>query len=210
MTLTLEKPALIVNPPTHDTQQPAEFHWTVDSYYKAYDAGVFGYDARLELIHGRITVKMPPGPPYASLADIVAEMLRNALQPPWIIREEKPIHIAFDGEPVPDISVVRGTRADYRMHHPSPEDVSLIVEVSDTTVLYDLGGKSLLYAQAGIEDYWVVLVNDGAITKHRKPTPCGYQSVVKLSGADVISPLCAPEAVWTVDALLGIETQERV
>ena len=33
---------------------PAEYHWTIDAFMKASDAGVFGPDARLELIQGRI------------------------------------------------------------------------------------------------------------------------------------------------------------
>ncbi len=71
------------------------------------------------------------------------------------------------------------------------------------TAAYDLGGKSVLYAQAGIGDYWVVLVNENAVVRHRQPTSEGYAEVVRLAGQDTLSPLAAPEAAWTVDALLG-------
>jgi len=77
------------------------------------------------------------------------------------------------------------------------------VEVSDTSAAYDLGEKALLYSQAGITDYWVVLVNEAAIVRHRQPTSEGYQQVTRLAGADTLSPLVVPEAVWTVNALLG-------
>ncbi len=63
----------------------------------------------------------------------------------------------------------------------------------------------MLYAQAGISDYWVVLVKEATIVRHREPTPEGYRDVKRLAGADTISPLTAPEAVWTVSALLGGE-----
>lgn len=204
MTATLERPS--TEEKTISALLPerdAEFHWTVDDYYKAYDAGVFGHDRRLELIQGRIIEKMPPGPQHCYLADAVAHMLRTALEPPLLVREEKAVHLAFDTEPVPDITVVRGARADYQKRHPAPEEVALVVEVSHTTVVYDLGGKANLYAHAGIADYWVVLVSENAVVVHRDPTPSGYSIVTRLAGEETLSPLALPEAVWTIDTLLG-------
>ncbi len=188
---------------------PVPYHWTVDALYRALNAGVFEHPERLELVQGRIIENPPMNPPHASLADIVAQMLRDALQPALVVREEKCIHVASDGEPVPDVSVVHGKRTDYSKRHPTPEDVALLVEVADTTAAYDLGGKAVLYAQSGITDYWVVLVNDLAIVRHRLPTPEGYGEVVRLVGADTISPLAAPDAVRSVDALLGREEQDE-
>ncbi len=204
MTVTLERPpaegkiisALL-------PERNAEFHWTVDAYYKAYDAGVFGDDKRLELIQGRIIVKMPPGPQHCYLADEVAHMLRTALEPPLLVREEKAVHLAFDTEPIPDLTVVRGARADYQERHPAPEEIALVVEVSHTTAVYDLGGKANLYARAGIADYWVVLVSENSVVVHRDPTPNGYSIVTRLAGEETLSPLGLPEAVWTINALLG-------
>jgi len=95
--------------------------------------------------------------------------------------------------------------ADAVERNPAPENVALLVEVADTTVTYDLGEKALLYAQAGISDYWVVLVNETAIVRHREPTPDGYQEVTRLAGQDTLSPLAVPEVVWMVNALLGRE-----
>lgn len=197
MTVTL-------SPPLAAEEQAAEDrHWTVEEFSRAYDVGGFGYPKRLELIRGRITEKMPPGPRHSYLADSIAHMLRVTLEPPLLVREEKPIRIAFDGQPILDITAVLGERADYQERHPTPGDVALLVEVADTTVAYDLGEKALLYAQAGIGDYWAVLVNENAVVVHRSPTPEGYAEVVRLAGRDTISPLAAPNAVWGVDALLG-------
>ncbi len=198
--------SIALSPPLPAQGQKAEeHHWTVEEFYRAYDTGEFGYSGRLELIQGRIIEKMPPGPHHSYLADAVAHMLRVATEPPLLVREEKAIRIAFDGQTIPDISVVRGRRADYGERHPTPEDVALLVEVSDTTAAYDLGGKPVLYAQAGITDYWVVLVNEAAIVRHRIPTLEGYQEVTRLAGHDTLSPLAAPEAAWTVSTLLGGE-----
>lgn len=184
---------------------PIEYHWTVDAYYRAYNAGVFEHPERLELIQGRIIENMSQGPRHSTLASVIADMLSDAMRPGFAIRQEKPIRIDFDGEPISDVMALRGRQADYGERQPTPEDAALVVEVSDTTVAYDLGGKALLYSQAGIADYWGVLVNEAAIVRHRTPTPGGYQDVTRLSGSDMLSPLAAPEAAWTVNALLGRE-----
>ncbi len=206
MTLMLDKPKEQEESDAVLPQEEVkEYHWTIDALYRALDAGVFEHPERLELIQGRIIENMSQGPRHSTLATVVAEMLRDALRRQFAIREEKPIRIDFDGEPIPDIMALHGRQADYEGHQPVPADVALLIEVSDTTAAYDLGGKALLYAQAGIADYWVVLVKENAIVRHREPTSDGYQEVTQLAGADIISPLAAPEVVWTVKTLIGRE-----
>ena len=151
--------------------------------------------------------KIPAGPLHTTISYDLAEHLRATFGSDYLVREERAIHIAFDGEPIPDIALVRGKSSDYRAGHPTPERVSLLIEVSVTSVEYDLGEKALLYAQAGIRDYWVVLVNKSAIVRHREASPDGYQSVVRLAGSDRISLLATPDVVWAVATLVGTGTE---
>ena len=146
---------------------------------------------------------MTPGPRHAALSDIMAQLLRDRMQPSFIVREEKSVHLSFDSELVPDITVARGARTDYLDHHPTAQEVVLLVEVADSSVVKDLGEKAQSYAEAGMTEYWVVLVNEDVIVVHREPSPEGYQSVTRLSGTDTLSPLAMPEVVWTINELLG-------
>jgi Uma2 family endonuclease len=204
-TALLEKREL-EKPETADGNiRAAPYHWTVETFTKASEAGVFGYSERLELVQGRIIKIMRQGPRHATLASEIADMLRDAAKTQFAIREEKPVRIDFDGEPIPDVMVLSGRQANYGDHQPVPEDVRLLVEVSVTTVEYDLGEKALLYAQAGVTDYWAVLINESAIVVHREPSPEGYQNVVRLAGTETLSPLAMPDVVWTINALLGHE-----
>ncbi len=187
-------------PPPAEQRLEEERHWTVEEFYRAAAAGDFDDPDRLELVHGRLN-RIMQGDRHANLCTRLSRQLRRALDPPLFARDEKPVHIAFDGEPIPDVMFTY--QEQYEGRHPFPEDLALLVEVSDTSAAYDLGEKALLYAQAGITDYWVVLVNEAAIVRHREPTPEGYQSVARLMGSDVISPLAAPDAAWTVDPLLN-------
>ncbi len=191
--------------PPRLAEKPDTRHWTTEEFYRAAAAGKFDDPGRLELIQGRIIEKMPTGPLHTTVSYDIAEQLRAAAGLDFLVREERAIHLAFDGEPIPDIALVRGKSSEYRRTHPTPGNVALLVEVSVTTMDYDLGEKALMYAKAGISDYWVVIPQAQEIVVHRQPTPEGYQEVTRLTGADTLSPLTMLEAVWTVSVLLGRE-----
>ncbi len=72
------------------------------------------------------------------------------------MRPQGPFSLPNGAEPEPDILVVPGTAEDYADNHPLVTDVILLVEVSDSTLGKDIGPKRVSYAQAGVQDYWVV------------------------------------------------------
>ena len=101
-----------------------------------------------------------------------------------------------------------GSRADYRAAHPS--SALLIVEVSDTTLIYDRGRKASLYAMRGVADYWIVNVNDDQLEIHRdpgahrtQPFGYGYASLTVHHRGDVVTPQAAPHLSFSVADLLG-------
>src|SRR6188474_1793680 len=53
--------------------------------------------------------------------------------------------------------------------HPHPRDVLLLVEVSDSTLRYDLGKRASLYAAHGIPEYWVFDLQHDRVWRHRAP-----------------------------------------
>ena len=203
MTTTLAAPQKEQVTPTAKDAAPREYLWAADDFERACEAGAFGWDRRLELIHGRVIDRMPESPLHAFLVTFIIELLRAQLPLGLWVRTEKPIRIAFDGDPVPDISVVHGAPQSYRHRHPSPEDVVLLAEVAISSEEYDLDGKARLYAQAGISDYWVVLPEQGQIVVHRAPSPDGYTSVTTHGVGETISPLAASDATLAVAGLLG-------
>ncbi|MDZ4679308.1 MAG: Uma2 family endonuclease [Saprospiraceae bacterium] len=61
-------------------------------------------------------------------------------------------------------------------HHPAPEDVFLLIEVSDTTLRYDQKVKLKLYAHAGIPEVWILNLQGRCVEVYRKPESGSYQS----------------------------------
>jgi Uma2 family endonuclease len=166
------------------------------------DAGVFDEPKRLELIKGDLWEKEPLNPPHASGIRRISRLLRRLLEPEFLVDEEKLLHLANDAEPVPDIYVAVGGADDYEERHPTQSDIRLLIEVADTTVDRDTGEKALLYAQAGIEDYWVYVVQTNDLIVFRTPTLEGYRNRTRLTATDIVTPLAIPDINIPVSDLL--------
>ncbi|MBV9849662.1 MAG: Uma2 family endonuclease [Armatimonadetes bacterium] len=184
---------------------PREYLWTVDAFCRVAEAGVFGEPSLAELVRGKIIQHPGQTPLHAGLTGHIAQRLRDALKPCFMVREHKPVNISQDTEPNVDVSVIAGHRSDFRERHPGPAEAALLVEVADSSVAYDTGDKALLYAQSDIADYWVVLAQEGALLLHRDPTADGYVSVTRLEGnGGSVSPLAASDVSLSVHDLLSL------
>jgi Uma2 family endonuclease len=82
-----------------------------------------------------------------------------------------------------------------------PVDTLLVIEVADTTLAYDRDVKAPLYARTGMQEFWLVDIQDRSITVFRQPAPNGYSFVRTLRGADAISPADRPEVRLTPNVL---------
>src|SRR5437870_2744673 len=98
--------------------EPPVRRWTVSEYHRAADAGVFGPEERLELIHGVIVCMSPQKTPHATGSGLTEEIVRNVFSAGYCVRVQKPLTLGGDSEPEPDIAVVRGAARDYLRSHP--------------------------------------------------------------------------------------------
>lgn len=180
-----------------------EYRWTAPWFYRAAEAGAFGLWPKVELFRGRLIEHPGQTPAHAYVVGHIAHCFRAVLEPAFRVCESYPFAASENSHLDTDILVVTGNQHAYREQHPGPADVILLVEAADLTAAYDLGEKAHLYAEVGVQDYWVVLVSKNAVVVHRDPTPNGYSTVTRLAGEETLSPLALPEAVWTIDTLLG-------
>jgi Uma2 family endonuclease len=162
------------------------YRLTVEQYEAMADAGIFGDRDRVHLINGCLVEKMTHHPPHAIADDLCGEALRLALPPGWYIRPGKPVRIpGLASMPEPDRSVARGSIRDYGGRHPGPEDLSLVVEVSDSRRDEDRK-MAEIYGKAGIPLYWIVNLVDGQVEVYSNPGPSGYQSHEVLAPGHVL------------------------
>ena len=190
---------------TPDLPQPHRF--TRDEYYRLADLGLFQHQ-RVELIAGEIVDMSPPKDTHAITLGLVIRAMERAFPAHWV-RPQLPLSFAADSEPEPDIAVVRGVPRDYLGIGHHPEMAMLVIEIADTSLLYDRKAKAEIYAAASIADYWIINLRDRCIEVHRDPVaePSAppthrYQTVPVLKAPAAICPLASPSTAVPVADLL--------
>jgi Uma2 family endonuclease len=150
------------------------------------------------LIDGVILEEGPMNPPHVITLELVEEALRAAFGTGWRIRGQSPLILGLDLDPEPDFAVIAGTPRGSSGH---PTTADLVVEVADSSFSFDTNEKRLLYARAGIREYWIVDINGRRLLVYRDPQGGDYTMQQELSPADSISPLAAAVVVRVADLL---------
>lgn len=153
------------------------YRFTVAEYERMGQVGIFSEDERVELVCGEV-LKMPPiGERHAGSVDFLANMITKRLRRGVIVRVQNPIRLDEYSQPQPDITILKHRDDFYRHAHPKPEDILLVIEVSDTTLEYDLKVKVPLYARAGIPETWVVNLPGKRLKTYADPAGGAYQTI---------------------------------
>jgi Uma2 family endonuclease len=164
----------IAGPPTFDWPPFGEpsfpvRRFTVDEYLRLAQNGILTEDDRVELLEGLIVPKMPRVPRHDAMIDILVQLLIRLLPAGWFPRDQK-VLLTVDSAPEPDVAVTRGQPKDYWTKHPTAADVSLVIEVSESSLAIDRK-KRRIYARAGVPAYWIVDLDASAIEVYTEPNP---------------------------------------
>lgn len=176
--------------------------FSIAEYYCMGEAGIIGPDERTELIRGEIFVMPPIGPGHAEGTTRADRTFQRCFGDRAIVRSQNPIRLPDESEPQPDIVLARPRPEGYRAAHPRPEDIFLVVEVSDTTLKDDREVKLPLYAQAGIPEAWLMNLPDDRIEVYRDPAPEGYRSITLVPRDGAVTPLAFPDVTIPCTKLL--------
>jgi Uma2 family endonuclease len=182
MTTTLTPAEALL--PNQDAKR-ATFRITVDAYYDLARTGHLRADDRVELIEGEILYMSPIGSPHAECVDVLAKLLIRAAGDRARIRVQNPIRLDQHNEPQPDLVVARPRS--YTNEHPAPDDIWLVIEVSDTTLRFDRETKVPLYARAGIREVWVVDLAGAAVLRFTRPSADGYERFERLKRGETVT-----------------------
>jgi Uma2 family endonuclease len=167
---------------------------TVEQYEAMIASGAFSRNDRFELIEGTLLAKMTKNPGHSTGSELCGDAIRRLLPAGWHVRIEKPVRIpARDSMPEPDVSVARGEIRDYEDRDPGPEDVALVVEVSDSTVRADRV-LAATYGSAGIPAYWLVNIPNRQLEGY---TP-GATAPVILAETDTVELVIAGQTVGRI------------
>jgi Uma2 family endonuclease len=90
----------------------------------------------------------------------------------------------LDSEPEPDVAIVRGCVQDYRTSHPST--AALVIEIAISSASFDRQ-KAALYAEAGVEEYWIVLPAERCVEVYRRPQDGVYLDQTTVAGGAALA-----------------------
>ena len=180
--------------------EPRRKVWTRADVDALSSTGFFDQQ-KLELIEGELIDKMGKRPAHANSAVLLLEWLISVFGVRFIYQEYT-IEVAPEDNPTsapePDFVVLKRDVLHFTARHPGPDDLHLVIEVSDSTLGFDLRTKAALYARAGIVEYWVLDIVGRRMIVHRDPQGGRYTSVVAYNGNECVAPLCASESPFRV------------
>jgi hypothetical protein len=101
-------------------------------------------------------------------------MLSTALSTRALVRQQLPLRLSKDSEPLPDIAVVKPRSDDYIRSHPTGADCLLVIEISDSTLRYDRDVKTVLYAEAAVPETWILDLQGSRAHIFREPADGAY------------------------------------
>ena len=175
---------------------------TIEEYDRMGAAGILNEDERVELIQGELVQMAAIGSPHASCVMRLTAWFTVRVAGRALVSVQNPIRLPPRSEPEPDLVILRHQSDFYATAHPGPEDVLLLIEVSDTTLVYDRGVKLPLYARAGIPEVWIVDLEGRRLLVHRQPSGMAYGEITVVAGG-ALSPAAFPDLSIRLDEIIG-------
>ena len=182
---------------------PKRYRFTRDDYHEMAKAGIFKSGVRVELIDGEIIEMNPIGRRHRGTVDRLADIFFPHVRASAIIRVQSSIALGNNGEPEPDLVLLRRRPDFYTESDEEPDDILLVVEVADTSERYDRRTKGPLYARYGIPELWIVDLQRNRITRYLEPSPDGYKTSRVYRRGESLGPLAFPNLLIAVDDILG-------
>ena len=181
----------------------ARRRFTAAEYCAMGEAGILTEDDRVELLDGEL-IRMPPiSDRHAARVNWLNYHLAPGMRQRAIVQVQNPVRLNDDTEPQPDVALLRFRDDFYRFGKPTPADVLLLIEVSDTSLAYDRGAKLAAYARAGIPEVWIANLPGSRVESYTEPAGGEYAVVRHYYPGSSISPQAFPDIALEVARIIA-------
>lgn len=165
---------------------PMRFEWS--DVLAMSDSGIFGENDRVELIEGEIVIMPEEAPIHAMALQVLQRWLFTNMSADCELYIRGSLKVSgVSTYLIPDICVLPSyfVAADRTVLL-----ARLLIEVSNSTLNFDVNKKRAHYARAGAQEYWVVDANAQSIIVHRDPSGESFGSVQTFTAGQLATPLC--------------------
>lgn len=177
------------------------FRFSSQDYFRLGEEGILHEDERVELIDGEILDMTPISGRHSKCVARLNDLLSS--RPVGTeLRIQDVLHLRNGYDPQPDAAVYRPRDDDYEETQPEPADGLLVVEVAESSLLYDRTVKTEQYAEAGIPEFWLVDLRRNVVIVSRDPIGTQFADVHEYGrGQSWISPALGGREVRAEDVL---------
>jgi Uma2 family endonuclease len=168
---------------THATADlPPRRTFTVEDVRRMVEVGVLTEDERVELIGGDLFVMAAKGYAHEIIKKTLVREVVRAAPDDTDVGIEMTIQFSQYILLEPDIAVfprryVKKSNAGFIALDRG--ECSLVIEVAASSLSYDKKVKALLYAELGVQEFWVVDANERVTWIHSGPVDNGWTSIVE-------------------------------
>jgi len=179
--------------------------YSVERYERMAEAGLLP-ERGIELIDGLVVDMSPKGARHAYAVSKIAACLNDHRMLGYMVFPESlSLRLGPGDEVDPDIALATETRS-FATERPTVDEIALIIEVSDSSLSFDLGVKRKRYAAAGLVEYWVADLQKNVVHQFWNPFADDYEEHRIVAGTDTISPRAFPEAAVELSIVFGLSS----
>ena len=187
-----------VRPTTQAAEGVPRLRWTLAEFDRLAELGILTEDDRIELIGGELVPMSPKGNRHENVKTKLLNALARKLPDELEIAVELGWRPNDDNYLEPDILIFNGAPDPGRV---PPSEVLLAIEIAASSLAYDTGRKSLIYAALGVCDYWVIDAMTLTTRVHREPSASGYARVTEVGRSETLTPLKVASIALRLDDL---------
>ncbi len=193
-----------------DTWFPTRYRFTVDEYMKMAEVGIIAEGERVELIDGDVIEMSPIGNPHEARTAAGNRLLAPLfIEGRAVLRVQGHVRLDENNRPEPDLALLKWRDDLYASRSPAPEDILLLIEVSDSTLASDRNRKLALYAHFGVPEVWIANIPTRVVETYRDPVDGEYTNSRVYSPGEMVSPAAFDDVEIPVSRFIGAMSDER-
>jgi Uma2 family endonuclease len=174
--------------------------FSVQEYERLIAAGVLREGERVELLEGEIITMAAMGLPHARSMVKISYMLNRQIPETCIVGVQIPILLDDESQPEPDLVVYQDREW---TTHPTPDGILFVIEVADSSLVYDRDRKFPRYAAAGIPEAWLFDVFGAILERHSEPFEGRYRRVETARRGESLASTVLHGLTLAVDDILS-------
>ncbi len=173
------------------TVNPTKHLTNLDEWRRLGEANIFPPESRLELINGEILEMAPIGFNHAGHLRRINKLFSKLIPDNIISGVQDPLQLGDLSEPEPDFMLLKPNDDFYSSRHPNASDVLLLIEVADSSLMFDQNQKLRLYALHDVPEYWLLNLKDSCVEVYRQPhDECyGEKTTLRIGDSVTLSQL---------------------